>query len=154
MAKSKQLELQGNELVLLVKPRFQTQWNKAAFPGKKNPKPSLTAPDQSMTILEFIEKFASGDRMHNYGKQMFYDGIGHGTVIEDDVLLGKNWDSLDIVEKHEILAHAKNDFSDIKKGIALAQKEKAEQLAQERRNEAEQKKQFQEWLAKKDAGAS
>lgn len=90
----------------------------------------------SMSIVEIIDKFASG-RTLNLGKELIYDGIGHGTVIEDDLLLGRHWDSLDIIEKHEILADGRRDFTRITEGIKQAQKTKADQLEAERKADKE-----------------
>lgn len=125
--------------------RWFSQWNHPKPKAEVNKKPSMTNPDMSMSIVEIIDKFASG-RTLNLGKELYYDGMDHGTVIEDDFLLGKHWDSFDIIEKHEILAQGKTDFSRIKEGIKTAQKERADLLEAQRKQKNEDEKQILQFM--------
>lgn len=121
-----------NAVSLSPEYRWSTQWSKPKAKGETNKMPSMTVPDQSMTLVELIDRFASGDEM-SLGQRMYYDGIGHDVTVEDDLLLGRHWDSFDLSEKHDILKNAKHDFEKINKGVKLAQKERAEKLEAERK---------------------
>lgn len=143
----KQTELKLDAGISLSAPPMRTHWDNKPTGGVDLSKmPHMTTPDMSMSVLDIITKFGSGSVPLNVGHRLYYDGIGHEVDLEDDILAGRHWDSLDIVEKHDILKRAQNDFSRINKGIKEAQKEKAKKLEAERRQEAEQRKKFDEWV--------
>lgn len=74
-------------------PKIKTQWNKHLFPDyyEINNQPSLTVPDQTMTIKQILDRYARGIPFDN-AKIPIYDG-------EDDVLEGINWQSMDLTER-------------------------------------------------------
>lgn len=129
--------------------RFSNQWNKPKDAGVALTMPHMTTPDMTMSLVELIEQFASGGTK-NLGKAIYFDGKGNDTVIEDDLLLGRHWDSFDIIEKHEILADAKTDFARINQGIAEQQKNKADALAAQRKQKSEDNKKILAYLKKQD----
>lgn len=98
--------------------KFQTQWNRTNMTRKEKPNflPSLTTPDQTLTIPQIMTRFASGLPLGGQ-RQGFYDGEGHDVAVTDDILLGRNWDTFDLSEKHDILKKARTDFDDLNKGI-------------------------------------
>jgi len=116
---------------------WRTNYRPIPAPGEINNMPSMTVPDQSMSLIELWAKFGSGSQMVNVGHELYYDGIGDEVDVSDDFLAGKHWDSLDLVEKHDILKLGRKDFTRINEGIAAAQKEKAAQLEQKRKQEAQ-----------------
>lgn len=58
---------------------------------EKNYSPSLTVPDQSLTVRQILDRYARGLNI-NDGKVPIYDG-------EDDILEGRNWQAMDLVER-------------------------------------------------------
>lgn len=127
--------------------RWSTQWSKPKAKAEENKLPSMTTPDMSMTLVELIDRFASGDEL-NLGKRLYYDGQGDDVQLEDDLLLGRHWDSFDLTEKHDILKNAKRDFSRITEGVKLAQKERADKLAAEREEKAKKDKEILDFIEK------
>lgn len=82
-----------------------------------NPYPSLTTPDMTMTIPEIMRNFASGLPLGGMNKPE-YIGEGHDVEVEDDVLQGRNWHTLDLSEKFDIMYNSHADLKKIKQGIA------------------------------------
>lgn len=126
-------------------PRFRNQWNPIPPGGQVNSAPSMTKPDDTMTVVELLDIFG-GSLADNLGRKLYYDGIGDEVDIQDDYLAGQHWDSLDIVEKHEVLKRLNNDFSRLNAGVKKGQQEKAEQLAQQRLAQKQRDDMFDKWL--------
>jgi hypothetical protein len=125
--------------------KFQTPWNRKPSRPEVNNLPSLTSPDQSLTIPQIMARFAKGLPLGG-GYTPQYHGEGHETNIQDDILLGRNWDSLDLSEKHDIIKEASHDYTKIKQG--QADQRAAEKTATETRKKqkAETIEKFQKYM--------
>lgn len=94
--------------------------------------PSLTVPDQSMTIKEIQIRFASGIPMSNSNQIPVYNG-------EEDFWEGKDPRTLDIVEVNEIIKQRVEELKqtrnrveqDVKKRREEAEKMRADKEAKE-----------------------
>lgn len=144
MSKHKQAELPLNEVSIIRTPIINTHYKKVNPPGQVNKMPHMTIPDMSMPLVELIDRFASGI-LADIGQSLYYDGEGHEVEITDDVLLGVNWNSLDIVEKHAILKQTGRDFSKIQEGVKKGQELKAQELEKQRKAQEQRDKEFDEW---------
>lgn len=56
------------------KPRFKTHFNSLPDPGEVPTGPSLTVPDQSMSIKEILQRYARGLSTEDRERVPFYDG--------------------------------------------------------------------------------
>lgn len=124
-------------LVVLPVPRFEERppvkiqgpYNKILLGGQVNNMPHMTRPDMAMTTFEIIEKYASGSVPAAIGMDPYYDGFEDEVTrmqISDDYLAGRNWNTLDLSEQHEVLSRARGEYSRILKGIADTRKAEAE----------------------------
>lgn len=101
---SEQMPLTFEQLKELVKPKFCTPYNRENFPvqKEKNTLPSLTVPDQTMSIKEIMRRFAQGLPMEGE-KVPVYDGE------ENDLPDSRTMDLADIQEMRERI---KNDIEE------------------------------------------
>lgn len=86
--------------------KFKTPWNAGEFPkseGEKNYSPSMTVPDQSMSISEIMSRYARGLPMEGV-KVPIYDE-------ENDLPDPK---TMDLAERQEYMEMAKDEISLIK----------------------------------------
>jgi len=139
-----------NEVVMTTFPLFRNQWKNPPKGGQVNNMPSMTTQDDAMTIEELYKTFGHGTGPVQVGRQLFYDGAGDDVDVTDCYLAGQHWDALDLVEKHNILKLADNDFTRINDGIKEQNRKKAEKLEAKRKEEAEEKRLFKEWAKKQN----
>jgi Tfp pilus assembly protein PilO len=84
--------------------------------------PSLTVPDQSLTVDEIFKRFRKGLPL-TIGNTPNYHAIGDEDAdIDSDVLLGVNWNTLDISEKHEVIKDSRTNLKKLNDGISYRQK--------------------------------
>ncbi len=59
----------------MERPRFKTMWNSDAFPhtGEVNTLPSMTVPDQSLSVKEILYRFQEGLPLDNIRRGEQYD---------------------------------------------------------------------------------
>ena len=88
--------------------KFKTPYNKHLFPtiGEKNTKPSMTIPDQAMSIPEMIRRYASGLPLGGARVPMYDENP------EEDILGGRNFLTLDLSEQNDIIRQAKTEYFD------------------------------------------
>lgn len=67
-----------------------------------NDLPSMTVPDQSMSIKDMIARFASGQSL-NVGREVYYEENPDFENV--DITLDPNFDLADVTEEQEKLAH-------------------------------------------------
>lgn len=77
--------------------------------GETTNKPSMTIPDQTMSIPELMRRYANGQTLGG-SKVPVYDG-------DEDILNGVNWQSLDLSEKAAYMKEFANELKDHKKQI-------------------------------------
>jgi len=118
--------------------RIRTQFNAHMFehPGEVNNLPSLTVPDQTMSIKEILERHARGLGITD-GKVPLYSG-------GSDYLDGIDPRTLDIAEKFEILEAVQERYdqrrADLEKQTQeLKKKEMEDMIKQEVENRLKQK---------------
>lgn len=102
--------------------KFATQYTvieKKQFEKKTPGLPSLTIPDEVLTIPEIIKRFSSG--LGTNVNVPIYTG-------DNDILEGINPETLDLVEKYNILRTAESNYSKRRKELddELQAKQKAE----------------------------
>lgn len=104
----------------MAKPRIKTQWNQEDMNFKShyevNAQPSQTVPDQSMTVLELIQRHASGLPL-GAPKVPIYDG-------DVDDLNGRDIRTLDLSERHALLLSRQEELLALKKSIQEKEKRK------------------------------
>lgn len=107
---------------------FKTQYNRSLFPGvyEVNKQPSMTIPDQSMSVKTILDRFARGLPLGG-SRVPVYDG-------EDDDM--PDMARLDLAERQEIIENAKEELVELQKKVLknkelreAAVKEKAEKAA-------------------------
>lgn len=75
--------------------------------GEINNLPSKTIPDQTLSIPELIKRYAQGLPLNA-------PAIGHyDENPEEDLLNGRNWNTLDISEKANFIKAAKEEYVEI-----------------------------------------
>lgn len=114
----------SNEVQVLHVHRFKNAYNAEHFPRQYeiNGGISLTSPDQTLTIDEIRVRFAKGLPLGGSMKIPQYVGEGNDVEVDDDVLKGINWNTLDIVEKHEIIKDSMTDLRKLNDGIEYRKK--------------------------------
>ena len=86
------------------------------FKGETFTLPSLTGPDQAMTIKQLIERFQRGIPLGGQREIEYNDG--------DDILNGVDPRTLDISEKFDMIDRLSSELLDIKDKIKFREKEK------------------------------
>lgn len=86
--------------------KFKTAYTAKTFPKKRtmNNQPSLTVPDQTMSIKEIMNRFAKGLPIEGQKVPVY-----HG---EEDYL--PDYKSLDLTERQELLEHTKQTIKNLK----------------------------------------
>ena len=99
--------------------KFKTQFNANQFSKnyEKNSKPSMTIPDQAMSIPELIRRYASGLPLGG-SRVPFYDENP-----EEDLLGGKNWNTFDLSEQNDIIKGYKQDYEETIKRLRNTDKQ-------------------------------
>lgn len=89
--------------------KVKNSLNAHEFPKnyEKITQPSLTVPDQTMTIREIMERYARGLSFDGT-KVPLYDG-------EDDVLNGVNWNTLDIEEQEQFRQQVQDELFELQR---------------------------------------
>ncbi|WNK14130.1 MAG: hypothetical protein [Microvirus sp.] len=72
--------------------------------GEINNMPSLTIPDQTLSIPELIKRYANGQSLGGQVKIPQYE--------ENDILNGRPFASFDLSEQHDIVRNAKNEYQE------------------------------------------
>jgi len=88
--------------------KIKTQFNQEEFQKnyEKNTLPSMTIPNQAMSIPELIRRYASGLPLGG-SRVPFYDENP-----EEDLLGGRNWNTFDLSEQNDIIKGYKQDYED------------------------------------------
>lgn len=105
--------------------RWKTPWNAWQFPKKYeiNDQPSMTIPDQTMSMQEILRRFASGLPIQG-AKVPEYTG-------EDDDM--PDMEHMDLAERQEVLEAARDELNAIKaqaNAKAAAKREAAQKSSQ------------------------
>jgi hypothetical protein len=79
--------------------------------GEINTMQSMTLPDQTMSIPELIKRYAQGLPLGAPNVPLYEENP------EEDLLGGRNWNTLDLTEKQEFIKSAKNEIQQINKRI-------------------------------------
>lgn len=108
MSKTKKYEAAIDELPMpnYHKRRIKTWLNKHEFPtkGEVNNQPSMTVPDQTMSVQEILKRYAKGLPLDGQ-KIPIYDG-------EDDYLPDPR--HMDLADRQELREQIESDLSDFK----------------------------------------
>ena len=86
--------------------KIKTQYNKAEFKNdtEVNTLPSMTIPDQAMSIPEMIKRYASGLPLGGARVPMYEENP------EQDILGGRSFASFDLSEQNDIVRNAKAEY--------------------------------------------
>lgn len=116
--------------------KFRTNYTRNNIPGEINRKPSVTQPDQSLSIPELLERFVTNRPVQVQDMQWHDDYI-------PDVK------KMDLVERQETIQQLQNQIEQIKQNHNLKNKERlqkkeAEKQAQIEAERSEAQKQAQQ----------
>lgn len=124
----------------MAKLPYRTHYNYSEYPSKPevNNDPSETIPDQTMSLSEMVQRYASGLPLRGV-KVPIYDG--------DDTDL-PDLANMDLAEKQEIIEQAKEEWKELnrkfdeqrKKKLEKIQLIKLEKILQERQKKQDEKK--------------
>jgi len=79
--------------------------------GEINTLPSLTIPDQTLSIPELIKRYAQGLPLGAPSVALYDENP------EEDLLNGRNWKTLDISEKANFIQAAKQEYHEINQRV-------------------------------------
>lgn len=118
--------------------KFKTQYNQQHFPikGEKNTLPSMTVPDQTMSVKEILQRYAKGLPLGGAKVPMYEEDYD-----EDNTDILPDPKTLDLAELEEFSKQAKSELEEIKEKANKKAKEKAEKKAAE-----DKAKEREEWL--------
>lgn len=120
--------------------KFKTQWNADQFPqeqGEKNPWPSLTIPDQSMSVMEIMQRYANG---------IPFEAPSVGFYDEDDPMPDVR--KLDLAEIQDMQDEAKMTIADITEKWEKERQEKKVKKHKEMHDELDKMSEEQKVLDK------
>jgi len=102
---------------------WKTPYNAEAFPHdhEESDQPSETIPDQSMTVLELLQRHQNGLPMLGQ-KTPFYEGDEN--LEADDLNDGINPATLDLSERYDIIENRKEELKHLKKEHDQREKDK------------------------------
>lgn len=120
--------------------KIRTPYSTSPTTGEKVTQPSMTVPDQSMTISEILRRFGSGLPLGGQRVE-FYEG-------EEDMFDGINPATLDITEKEAIIQERVNELAELQKKQKHQSKKQKE--AQQLDLEEQIKKQLKAQTGTKD----
>lgn len=86
--------------------KFKTAYNSRPSKGEVNKLPSETVPNQSMSVLEIMNRFAKGIKPDGKTVDPAYYG-------EDMVMDRAEWNRLDLEEQRQIIIAARSRTTDI-----------------------------------------
>ena len=91
-----------------MKPKVKTNHNYKEFPMylEKNSLPSMTIPDQAMSIPELIRRYASGLPLGG-SRVPFYDEDP-----ENDILGGRDFRTFDLSEQNDMIKNYKQEYEE------------------------------------------
>lgn len=86
--------------------KFKNHYNAREFkdPGERNLKPSLTMPDQALSVQEMIDRHRRGLPVRGYADMEYVD--------ETDPLGGRDLKSLDLEEVKQIVGEIRKRYND------------------------------------------
>jgi hypothetical protein len=87
---------------MLIKTQYNRQQHEKR--GEINNSPSMTIPDQTLSIPQLIKRYANGQSLGGQVKTPQYE--------ENDILNGRPFASFDLSEQHEIVRNAKNEYTE------------------------------------------
>lgn len=132
-------------------PVIRTMYNSKYFPKtyEVNTQPSLTVPDEAMTIQEIVNRYAHG---------MPLPAGRVGEYFGEDSELPNNMDNLDLAEREEILREvaAERDkiIEDVRQRKTVAQEKRLQQQVDARVKKAQEEKEQYEQLKQKFEGGT
>jgi len=95
-----------------IRKAFDPERNKN-WKGEKNTMPSLTKPDQSLTVQQILDRFASGRPVGGGYEEVYYGG-------EDDP---PHWERMDYAERQSYRENVQDELDKVKKDHAQKQRE-------------------------------
>lgn len=114
---------------------FKNHYNSVPEKGEKNDKPSLTVPDQVMSIPELLKRHARGLPLGSGVKTPIFDG-------EEDILQGVDFRKLDISERMDFINERTKEFTELKNKYASYEKEEAEKKRKKAEKQAQIEAEF------------
>lgn len=92
-------------------PAIKTHLTAHLFPdlGEVNTEPSMTHPDESMSIRDILERFTSGREVRELDGE--YDE-------EESIMDAETWSRMDLVERAEFLQECRDEISRLEKKVA------------------------------------
>lgn len=125
-----------NKVNMTLFPLWKTQFNNKEFPkvNQTFKLPSLTSPDQTMSIDQIRNRFAKGLPLTSAMKIPQYVGEGNDVEVDDDVLSGINWNTLDLTEKHEVIRNVQTNLKKLNDGIEYTRKKTHEEQTKKRQD--------------------
>lgn len=121
MKKVKNVDVPREALVVkqtkIGRPVFKNHFNGYLFPSDNeiNAKPSMTVPDQSMSVRELADRFAKGLPLVNGKEPIFTDP-------DDELLDGRDIRSYDLAEREEMKRDAQDRIDDHNRRVEMAKK--------------------------------
>lgn len=114
---------------------FKTHFNREQHRNddevKPGQSPSMTIPDQSLSVAELVYRFSNGLSLE--GKTPIWEE-------EDEITFPSNWDSLDLAEKHDFLRAKQAELQSLNDKLELQKrKESAAALEAEINKRVDQK---------------
>lgn len=100
---------------------FKTPYNATPAKGERNTQPSMTIPDQTLSVKQILDRYAKGLPLGGQ-KVPIYEADENSTF--DDYMPDPK--TLDISERHEMAQDAKKELRDIKSKLNKKAREKAE----------------------------
>lgn len=86
--------------------KFSNYYHQSDYEGEINNKPSMTIPNQTLSIPELIRRYASGQSLEG-SKTPIYDDEP-----TEDILRGRPFASYDLSEQHQIIRQAKQYYDE------------------------------------------
>lgn len=95
--------------------KFRNPYTFTPPAGEKNGKPSLTIPDQTLTIPEILKRYARGQSLGGSLGEPIYDG-------DDDIMQGRHPKTLDLTEKQQLEDDVTAELIEIKERTSKKKK--------------------------------
>jgi len=128
MSKKTNIQVQEFNVPERIQFNFQTHYkNHSNQKEKESTQPSLTVPNQSMTIREIYQRYASGRSLSGVANPVYdYDGNSKYEIDFDDYM--PDISKMDLADRQEIMESAKEQLDEVKKrlnAVAAARKREA-----------------------------
>lgn len=144
-------QLENVEAVYVPVPTIRTHYNSMYFPRRYevNNDPSMTVPDEAMSIIELMDRYAHGVPLSKR------EGVFHGEESE----LPNDLDRLDLAEREEILRGIAERRDEILENVKERRAKAAEKRLQDQvdarvKAKEEEKAKFEELKKKFEGGQS